>query len=504
MVSRSFRARRTHPHSHISLTLPHIGQATNTSHINPLTQLPLCTLQANPHSPPPPNFVGKKPSNPKKRRTGDEAIAEIITMATRLDLVGPLGIDFGIDATHPGGSLEASLFSSLHARCSKAWDVPRLLSALKWFAGFNTATTRIHFIPAFGENAMRGYVHNRCTADLFGEFIVRSPPMRGSAEHVGADAASGYVGAILTLRSREARYCICPAEVNLNAPLAFKTIRRSQGPPGDRKLSRGIRAIDLSKASRTFPRTSIQDHIDWAAALLAHNAYLRGGEIGIPDNAEVDPKRIITFDSLVWHDPRPESHNRMWLIVWIVPIKDPKARHKAYPTPICRRHDGPFGNDPLDTYDAIAQAHWSRRRPGIPFPVDRSGTPLCEWWLQAEDSPGTPSADSPFFTAPSGEVYTTSDTRRLGRSIARHAGIPPENVGAKCFRVGGSTDARSRLGETGKSLIKQRGRWSSDVAEIYQRPLLHDHLEASAAVGQTTANIDLEAVCEGWAQPTFR
>ena len=61
----------------------------------------------------------------------------------------------------------------------------------------------------------------------------------------------------------------------------------------------------------------------------------------MPDNTdEVDIQRVITFDSFIWHDPRDESGNWPWLIIWIVPIKDPKARHKAYPTPICRRHDG--------------------------------------------------------------------------------------------------------------------------------------------------------------------
>jgi len=350
---------------------------------------------------------------------------------------------------------------------------------------------------------MQGWVHNRLTMDLFGEFIARSKPLRGQAEYVSPDCIAGYVGAILTLRSREARYNVAPSEVNLNAPLQMKMLRRVRGPPSNRKLSRGIRATELHAASDRFPRGDGQGSIDWAAALLAHNIYLRGGEIGITDNAELDPKRIITFDSFVWHEPRPESRGRFWLIVWVVPIKDPKARHSAYPTPVVRRHTGAFGSDALDPYDAIALALWKRRRPGAPFPLDSHGAPVSGWWHMAAAAPGTPSGDDPFFTADSGEVYTTSDTRRLAKRIAVLAGIPATDVGAKAFRAGGSTDARGKLGETGKALIKQRGRWASDVAEIYQRPLLHDHLEASAIIGDSTPNIDLEAICEGWAQPTF-
>ena len=163
-------------------------------------------------------------------------------------------------------------------------------------------------------------------------------------------------------------------------------------------------------------------------------------------------------------------------------------------------HIGAFLSDALDTYDALAWAWWLRRRgPNVPFPCDASGIPVPEWWTQAEATTGTPAGDAPFFTTSSGDIYTTSDARALGRSIAEHAGLPTADVGAKCFRVGGSTDARGRLGEAGKHLVKQRGRWSSDVAEIYQRPLLFDHLEASRMVGSTIANVDLEAVCEGWA-----
>ena len=427
-------------------------------------------------------------------------------MAGRLGLLGPLGISFGIDTTHPGGSLEASLLLSLAGRCAKAWDVPRLHSALVWFDHYDQATSRArsHFIPAFGVQQMPGWVHNRLTLDLFGEFVARSKPLRGQAEHISPDCISGYQGAVLTLRSREARYNVAPSEVNLNAPLQLKTLRRARGPQSNRKLSRGIRAFELHRAAGNFPRITGQGAIDWAAALLAHNVYLRGGEVGIPDNAEPDPRRIINFDSFVWHDPRLESRGRPWFIVWVVPIKDPTARHSAYPTPVVRRHTGAFGSDPLDTYDAAARAFWQRRCRGRPFPLDAHGAPMNGWWLQAESSPGTPADSAPFFTAEGGEVYTTSDTRRLARRIAVLAGIPPEDVGAKAFRAGGSTDARGKLGETGKSLIKQRGRWASDVAEIYQRPLLHDHLEASAIIGDSTANVDLEAVCEGWAQPTFR
>ena len=53
-------------------------------------------------------------------------------------------------------------------------------------------------------------------------------------------------------------------------------------------------------------------------------------------------------------------------------------------------------------------------------------------------------------------------------------------------------------------LIKQRGRWCSDIQAIYERALASEHLSGSAAVGDT-GGADLESLCPGWTQPaSFR
>ena len=51
--------------------------------------------------------------------------------------------------------------------------------------------------------------------------------------------------------------------------------------------------------------------------------------------------------------------------------------------------------------------------------------------------------------------------------------------------------------------MKQRGRWDSDVANIYQRPLLADQLAASASVGGVQGS-DLEQICISFAQRAVR
>ena len=66
--------------------------------------------------------------------------------------------------------------------------------------------------------------------------------------------------------------------------------------------------------------------------------------------------------------------------------------------------------------------------------------------------------------------------------------------------MGGATDYREILGDSSRHVIKDKGRWGSDVAEIYQRPLLGVQLDASRRVGDA-AGADMEGVCAGWCMP---
>eukprot|EP00965_Chrysotila_dentata_P069600 2298980-Pleurochrysis_carterae.AAC.1 len=62
-------------------------------------------------------------------------------------------------------------------------------------------------------------------------------------------------------------------------PLAMKQMRGEDGPPGARKLSRAFRAVHFAQlAAAGFDRSSSRGAVEWAAALLAHNLLLRGGE----------------------------------------------------------------------------------------------------------------------------------------------------------------------------------------------------------------------------------
>ena len=79
-------------------------------------------------------------------------------------------------------------------------------------------------------------------------------------------------------------------------------------------------------------------------------------------------------------------------------------------------------------------------------------------------------------------------------------GIAPDEVGGKAFRIGGATDLREVHGDGAQRLIKERGRWASDVAQLYQRALLRTQLDSSAGAGAAVGR-DLEEALQGWVQP---
>ena len=434
-----------------------------------------------------------------KPRRGAQAAEDVRGRAARLGLTGPLGADAGLEAEGGGGAYAAELLDAVSARAAQAWDIPKLATALTWFDAFLQATRRVPFVPAVGADALSGYMWNRATLDMFGEFVRRSPPLgRTKGEVVSGEATASYVSAIYHLRSREARYDICPASANMVMPLAARQMRRQDGPPGDRRLCRALRLEHLLLAAAAF-EIDENGRVEWAAVLAAHAALLRGGEVGVPDGVEVDVRRIITWGSVRLQRPRPESGGRLWLILMVVPIKDVQAKRRGYPTPIARRHDGAFGADPLCTYDAIALAWWRRRVGQAPFPVDGVGRPAADWWERGKRARGAPADDAAFFTNRFGLPLRTAEVKTLARRVAVAAGLPAEEVGAKSFRVGGATDWRDCLGDASAAVVRQRGRWESDVALVYQRPLLSSHLAASMRV-RPGGSADLESLCGGFAQ----
>ena len=244
-------------------------------------------------------------------------------------------------------------------------------------------------------------------------------------------------------------------------------------------------------AQMGYDRSSSRGMVKWAAALLAHNLLLRGGELGVVNRKAFDHTRDLTFGAFEFHEPCKDSRWLPWLTVDVVPIKDTVARRRVCPMPVQRRSGGAAGADPMCTYDAVVGA-WTARAGSAPPRIGRVSGDL---------------ADAQFFLADSGEPWGTPDTRAMAQDMGRMLGYPTTgdgSCGASSFRIGGATDWRDVFGADAERIITQRGRWHSDIGLIYQRALAGAQLRGSTAVGDAEG-ADLETLCHGWCQPaTFR
>ena len=410
----------------------------------------------------------------------------------RLGLDTPLGGRRGdewIDGlrSEKGEETVERLREKLTERVTDINDTGRVTTALGWALDFVAATGRVLFVDPSGEGGKR---YNRESLDLYAEFI-RETGSKQKGKRAGAttqaDTIAGYVSALKVTVERRNRRAIVTTDDDVVRPVQQRQFRKDDGPKGARQLSRGLRAHHFrALVEAGYDLSSARGRLKWAAALLAHNLLLRGGEIGRSDKRPFDAARGITWGSFDWKGaPCAESCWREWLVVWICASKDPEWRHSAVAMPICRRSlpGQEMGADPLCVYDAL-RATWSDRE-------------MCEI--------GGYDEAAPFFVAADGvSAWRSTDTKELAREMARTLKLPPDEFGAKFARIGGATDLREQLGDVRSiDVIKERGRWGSDIHRIYQRSLLKTQLWASRAIGDAASTTrDMEEAVQGWVQPT--
>jgi len=320
---------------------------------------------------------------------------------------------------------------------------------------------------------------------------------------LAADGIQSSVAMMRKVRELGTRCAVADASIFVGTSERFKSMRREDGAPGERETRRAFRAVHFAQlAAQGWDRFSPVGESEWAAALTGHNSVLRGGEVGRREFIEFDAEQGLTFRSITWCLPCRESRGRLWLILWVVPIKDQSARRmRPIPIPIVRRQlEGERGADALCTYDAIL-AVWLRRVGTMPQSAQ------VDWHARAGEagrlSASHPMAQRPLFALANGRAMDTGHVRGMVQRMASACGENPEEFGAKSLRAGGATDLREAIGDDAASMatIKQRGRWKSDIALIYQRALLRTQLDASGMMGRARG-VDMEAICLGWSQPT--
>lgn len=439
---------------------------------------------------------------------------ELYDKAAALGLCGPLGKmradswdgGLGEDGRGRGAPLVDELRRGVRRRIMRGADLGRLGTAMAWFADFKRDTTRVPFVPLDGAGDLSAGVYNAETLEMMAEYMrLRGSRRIGHAgEAISADHIQTTVATIRLLRSAEAHYGVLVAETDTTLARLYKEMRKDQGPPGERRECRAFRATDFRRLVEAgYDRGSAVGAREWVIALVAHNLLLRGGEVGRTTDGSWEASRDLSLADVMLRAPCADSGGLPWLLVWLVSDKDVHARHRVVPMPIRARSQT---DDPMCAYTALAtyvQRRWSE------VPACHGRCAWCKPAVGAARPGGKPPAacmraNTPLFAHADGSAYCTEDVRDIGRRMAGAAGIPPESVGGKLFRIGGATDLRDIMGDAAPRALKDRGRWGSDVAFIYARALLRDQLHASATVGDATAR-EVEAMVAGWVQPaTFR
>lgn len=389
-----------------------------------------------------------------------------------------------------GKQLVAELRGKVQQQAAELTETARQASALHALLDFVHATDRVPFLDPRNPGASE---YNQETLEMFAVWLrEQGSRQRGKlGQHITADTVLTTVSQVRLAVERRQRCAITAAGDERILKLLGKRMRRGDVPRGDRKLSRGLRAQHLRElADMGYDRSSARGLMRWAAALVAHNMLLRGGELGTTDKKPFDPKRGLTVKDIVFHTPTAESKWRPFGVAWVVGSKDTEFRHRVVAMPFSRRatmREQPVvGADPLDVYDALLLLTNQRR-------------------AELRDDRVDSEATAPLFVGENGKAWTTNDSRDLAESMGSLLGIPAADIGGKCFRIGGATDLRALLGDSSQELIKQRGRWSSDVAKVYQRALVDVHLAMSSAMGSVKEKRDMEEMFRGWSQPsTFR
>lgn len=418
--------------------------------------------------------------------------------AAALRCTGPLEVVDRDEWRTPPPPSERAVLHQL--RDSSAWRVhasargedgpSHLGTALTWFSKFTAALpSRVPFRPHRWVGDLQAANYNEETFQLFGEFIRQHGSLqRGrEGETVSAASISAYISALRAFRSRETGYDLRVKEANLRLPCVLQQMRREDGPTGQRELSRAFTARYLRELAgvRAFDTTSAEGILRWAVLLVGHNLLLRGGEFGASGTSPFDHRYGLALGDVDWVVPSAVSRFFEAAIVDVYPLKDGRAVRQRIPCFIRRVSSAPRSTPP---------------KPGVNCPWEA----LRLLWLQRMSRVSPHEAGmAPLFARMDGSVLRTDDVKGFIRQAATCLQLPAEEFDARALRIGGATDILHCYGPVGaEGIIRDKGRWQSDIGDIYSRVSATNMLEASAIMTQS-AGVDIEAFRHGYTMPAL-
>jgi len=90
------------------------------------------------------------------------------------------------------------------------------------------------------------------------------------------------------------------------------------------------------------------------------------------------------------------------------------------------------------------------------------------------------------------------------RRLAEQLGLEKMLFGGMSLRIGFATDAFDVYGMAhADDLIRQMGRWQSDIWQVYARLSAETHMRSAEEI-ESSAGASLEELAKGWVQPGTR
>lgn len=367
----------------------------------------------------------------------------------------------------------------------------QLQTGLRWFSRFRAAVpSRVPFLEHRWAGDLQAAAYNEETLQLFAEFIRQHGSVRAghTGETVSAASISAYISAVRAYRSRDVGYNLLIREGNQRLPNLLRHMRREDGPAGQRDLSRALTSKYLrALAERAdFDKSSAEGKLRWATLVVGHNLLLRGGELGTTDDAEFDPRYGLSLGDVEWHMPGADTRGYEVVSVNVLPIKDTHANRRRVPC-------------------LIQRVDLSPRSMPTPSGVKCPWGSLRELWLSRMSQVSSHAASvSPLFARADNVALRTADVLGYIRQAASALGLRAGDFDARALRIGGATDLLDVFGPAeAEKFIKSRGRWATDIGNIYSRPSVDTEMAASAALSRADGT-DMEAFRNGYVMPALR
>ena len=346
----------------------------------------------------------------------------------------------------------------------------KLRSVLKQFADFaKLLPSRVLFIKPVIQGSIEHSAHNEWTLILFNEHL-HSRKSKKTGKVIKAKSITGYVSMVRAHFSREYGFEVAPGATQL--PAISRAMVREDSILAIRKKRIGVRGAHLTKAFPVVFPKAIEDSpqaVNEAAMVsTAWQVLGRGGEM--------TSKELVRSD-IQW--VRASKGTQAHAILWLRPLKN-YTEKGAQKCPNVIAKGGTGGSNTYHLLKRLVRLDPVAKE-------KRKVTPL----FRAMGSRGISKT----------KAINRKRFITLLKLVAKVNGLNPNWITGHSARIGGATDLLAAIKGDAKPSLKARGRWASDIGDIYARVTRRKLLEYSRLM-QKGKGKTLEEIYPRFTQPT--